>query len=52
MIAAIVMRSEGLARTWRQALVPLSAGLAMALVEIAALDLLRSWLVARFGLAF
>ncbi len=51
MIAAIVMRREGLAQTWRQALVPLSAGLAMALVEIAALDLLRSWLVARFGLA-
>ena len=36
MIAAIVLRREGLAQTWRQALVPLSAGLAMALIEIAA----------------
>lgn len=52
MIAAILMRREGMAQTWRQALVPLSAGLAMALIEIAALDLLRSWLVDRFGLAF
>lgn len=52
MIAAIVMRREGMAQTWRQALVPVSAGLAMGLVEIAALDLLRTWLVARFGLVF
>lgn len=52
MIAAIVMRREGLAQTWRQALVPLSAGLAMGLLEIAALNLLRAWLEARLGPGF
>jgi uncharacterized membrane protein len=52
MIAAILLRREGVARTWRQALLPLATGLALALLEIAALDLLRDWLVARFGLPF
>ena len=52
MITAIVLGREGMAQTWRQALVPLSTGLALALLQIAALDLLRDWLVARFGLPF
>jgi len=52
MIAAIVLRREGAAQTWRQALVPLTTGVGLALLQIAALDLLRDWLVALFGLPF
>jgi uncharacterized membrane protein len=52
MLAAIALRREGQARTWRQALASLSSGLALALIEIVALDLMRDWLTARFGLMF
>lgn len=52
MIAAIVMRREGVARSWREALVPLSAGLAMGALEVAALNLVRAWLEARLGPGF
>ena len=52
MIAAIVLRREGYARTWRQALVPLTTGAALALLEIAAIAALRSYLTRTMGMPF
>jgi uncharacterized membrane protein len=43
-IAAVILRREGQARSWRQAFVPLSVGTALGLLEIAGLVLLRNYL--------
>jgi hypothetical protein len=52
MIAAIVLRREGYARTWRQAIVPLTTGAALALLEIAAIAALRGYLTRTIGMPF
>lgn len=52
MIAAVVLGREGYARSWVEAAVPLSFGAALAIVELAAMILLRSTLTTAFGLAF
>jgi uncharacterized membrane protein len=52
MIAAVVLRREGYAQSWRQLAVPLMAGLGLALLEITALSLFRAYLTVRFGLVF
>lgn len=52
MIAAVVLGREGYARSWVEAAVPLSFGAALAIVELAAMILLRSTLTTAFGLTF
>jgi uncharacterized membrane protein len=52
MLAAVVLGREGYALTFRQALVPLTVGLALAVLELAAIGLLRDYLTARLGLPF
>jgi hypothetical protein len=52
MLAAVLLGREGYALTFRQALVPLTVGLALALLELAAIGLLRDYLTARLGLPF
>ncbi len=52
MIAAVVLGREGYARSWVEAAVPLSLGAALAIVELAAMILLRSTLTTAFGLTF
>jgi uncharacterized membrane protein len=50
MVATIVLRREGYARTWRQALVPITVGMALAILQMTGMVLLRAYLTARFGL--
>lgn len=50
MIATVVLGREGYAKTWRQALVPLTVGGALATLQITAMVLLRSWLTTQLGL--
>lgn len=52
MVAIIVLRREGYARTWRQTLVPLTVGAALAILQMTGMVLLRAYLTARFGLPF
>lgn len=52
MIAALALGREAYALSWRQALAPLSVGLALAVLQIAGLGLLRDFVTARFGLPF
>jgi uncharacterized membrane protein len=52
MLAAVLLRREGYARTWRQILVPLSVGLALAILEIVALVLLRDYITGELGVLF
>jgi uncharacterized membrane protein len=52
MIAAVVLRREGYALTWRQALPSLAAGTGLSLIEIGAMALLRSYLTAAVGISF
>ncbi len=52
MIAAVILGREGYARTWPQALVPLTVGLAMAFLQMAAMILLRAYLTTSLGLSF
>ncbi len=52
MIAAVVLRREGYARSWLQAAVPLSLGAALALLELGGMILLRSTLTTKFGITF
>jgi len=52
MIASIVLGREGAARTWREALVPLTTGAAMALLQIAAIAMLRDYLTRTWGMPF
>jgi uncharacterized membrane protein len=50
MLLLIVLRREGQAARWRDALAPLLLGLALALIELTAIALLRAALTARLGL--
>jgi uncharacterized membrane protein len=50
MLAAVVLRLEGRARTARHLLLPLGVGLALALLELMLLAALRTYLVTHFGL--
>lgn len=52
MIAAVVLRREGYAATWLQAFPPLTAGVALAFLHIAAMALVRAYLTAKLGLTF
>jgi hypothetical protein len=52
MIILIVTRRENMAETWLEALLPLSLGLLVTLVEIAGMDLLRLALTQQLGLPF
>jgi uncharacterized membrane protein len=52
MIATVVLGREGYAQTWRQALIPLTIGAALAILQITAMVLLRAYLTAKFGLPF
>ena len=52
MIATIVLGREGYARMWLQALVPLTVGAAMAILQITAMVLLRVYLTTKLGLPF
>lgn len=52
MIAAVVLGREGYAQTWRQALIPLTVGIALAILQMTAMVLLRAYLTAKFGLPF
>jgi hypothetical protein len=52
MLAAVVLGLEGQARTWRQALLPVSVGLALALLQMATMVSVRAYLTARLGLSF
>ncbi len=52
MIAAVALGREAYAQTWRQALVPLTVGAGLGVLQLAGLDLLRAFLTARFGLPF
>jgi uncharacterized membrane protein len=52
MLVAVVLGREGYAQTWAQAWVPLSIGAALAIVQIAALDLLRAYLTVELALPF
>ncbi len=52
LIAAVVLGREGYAQTWYQALIPLTIGAALAILQIVAMVLLRAYLTARFGLPY
>jgi uncharacterized membrane protein len=52
MIAVVVLRREGYARTWLQAMVPLTIGAALAILQITAMALLRFYLTTALGLSF
>ncbi|MFC2015931.1 DUF2085 domain-containing protein [Chloroflexota bacterium] len=52
MIATIVLGREGYATTWKEALVPLTTGTALALVEMAAIVVLRDYLTRTLGMPF
>jgi uncharacterized membrane protein len=51
-LAVVVLRREGSAQSWRQLVVPIAAGLALAILQILALSLLRAYLTVTFGLTF
>jgi uncharacterized membrane protein len=52
MIATLVLGREAYARTWLQALVPLSVGTALAILEITGMAVIRVYLTTRLGLPF
>jgi uncharacterized membrane protein len=52
MLLAVILRREAQARTWRDALPLLAAGLGLAIVELLVINLLRAWLTAALGLPF
>jgi uncharacterized membrane protein len=52
MLATVVLGREGYALTWRQMLVPLLVGTALAILEVTGLVLMRSYLTATFGVPF
>lgn len=52
MIVTLALRSEGIASTWKEAAVVLLPGLALALIEIAMIDLARAAVTAWLGLPF
>ena len=50
MIATVVLGREGQARTWSQALVPLTVGTALAILQVTAMVLIRAYLTTTLGL--
>lgn len=52
LIASVVLGREGYAQTWLQALVPLTVGTGLAVLQMTAMVLLRAYLTTRFGLPF
>jgi uncharacterized membrane protein len=52
MIASVVLGREGYAQTWLQALVPLTVGTALAVLQMTTMVLLRAYLTTKFGLPF
>lgn len=52
LIAAVLLGRDGYADGWRQALVPLIVGAALAILEITGMVLLRAYLTMAFGLPF
>lgn len=52
MLVTLGLRRDGRARGWSDALPLLTAGLALALLSVLAINLLRSWLTAELGLPF
>jgi uncharacterized membrane protein len=52
LIATVVLGREGYAQTWRQTLIPLTVGAALAILQITAMVLLRAYLTIKFGLPF
>jgi uncharacterized membrane protein len=52
MIASVVLGREGYAQTWLQALVPLTVGTALAVLQMTMMVLLRAYLTTKFGLPF
>ncbi len=50
LIATVVLGREGYAQTWRQALIPWTVGVALAILQITAMVLLRAYLTTTFGL--
>lgn len=52
LIASVILRREGYARTWRQAAVPLVVGAGMAMVQMFAMVALRAYLTTTLGLPF
>jgi uncharacterized membrane protein len=52
MIATLILGREGYAQNWLQALIPLSVGAALALVEMAGMVVLRAYLTTTLGLTF
>jgi len=52
MIATVVLGRGGYARTWSQALVPLTVGAALAVLQMMAMSMLRIYLTIKMGLPF
>ena len=52
MLAAVVLRREGYALSWQQALVPLAVGLALAVFLLTVMVLVRDYLTTSLGLPF
>jgi uncharacterized membrane protein len=52
MVAALLLGREGYAQNWRQALIPLTVGAALALTEMGALVAVRAYLTTTLGLTF
>lgn len=50
MVATVILGREGQAKKWSQALVPLTIGTALAILEVTAMVLLRAYLTAELGL--
>jgi len=50
MIATVVLGREGQARTWSQALVPLTVGTALAILQVTVMVLIRAYLTTTLGL--
>jgi hypothetical protein len=50
MIATVVLGREGQAKTWTQAMVPLTIGTALAILQVAGMVLLRAYLTTKLGL--
>lgn len=52
LVAAVVLGREGYAQTWLQVLVPLTVGVALAILQMTAMVLLRAYLTTTLGLPF
>jgi uncharacterized membrane protein len=52
MIATVVLGREGYAQTWKQALAPLTVGVALAILQMTAMVVLRAYLTVKLGLPF